>query len=486
MVSKQGHQVLLLERERFPRYQIGESLLPATIHGICHILGVADEIENAGFVRKNGAAFRWGSSDEPWVFGFSQARMLDELGANYAYQVERSKFDSILLKNARRCGVDVRESNRVFDLIVGRDRVIGVRYTDDNGREHEARALFVADASGHSGQTYRHAGRRVYSRFFQNLALFGYFAGGQRLPPPNEGNILCEAFELGWIWYIPLSHAQPSLTSVGAVVGREHAAKIRNGPEIAMREFIEACPKVRGLLKGSRRITHGQYGRFRIRKDWSYTNERFWTPGLLLVGDAACFIDPVLSSGVHLATYSALLAARTINTCLRQGYDDVCVFDEFERRYRLEYATFYNYLVAFYDMHRDEKSYYWEARKVLGTAEEANQAFIRLVAGGATAAEIFFQGKRGIGAKLQSFARDLQIDRSMDHRIMVTRQMAEDLHRFDLSATGQAPVHSGSEDIRTMSWGRTERAAVVAMSQSCNNLVPSPDGLHWAVEKAPN
>src|SRR6186713_1495143 len=93
-VAMQGHRVLLLERERFPRYQIGESLLPATVHGICRMLGVWDKLAQAGFVRKNGAAFRWGKSSEPWIFAFNQAKMLEDLGANYAYQVERAKFDA--------------------------------------------------------------------------------------------------------------------------------------------------------------------------------------------------------------------------------------------------------------------------------------------------------------------------------------------------------------------------------------------------------
>src|SRR6185295_2961241 len=119
----------------------------------------------------------------------------------------------------------------------------------------------------------------------------------------------------------------------------------------------------------------------------SYCNTRFWKPGVVLIGDAACFIDPVFSSGVHLSTYSALLAARSINTCLRKELDEDRCFKEFEERYRREFSNFYQFLLAFYDMHEDEESYFWSARKVLETEESANEAFIRLVGGVSSSGE---------------------------------------------------------------------------------------------------
>src|SRR5579863_2736200 len=345
LVAMQGHRVSLLEHEIFPRYQIGESLLPATVHGICRMLGVEDELRKANFVRKNGAAFRWGKGVEPWLFGFSQARLLDAIGANYAYQVERSKFDEILLRNAARLGVRVEEGCKVQKVLREGDRVVGVQYVDANDRPYDMRGTFVADASGNGSHIYREVGDRRYSAFFRNIALFGYFEDGGRLPSPNQGNILCEAFDKGWIWYIPLSLTPPFLTSVGAVIAHDFVEEIQGNPETAMRSFIAACPKISGLLARARRVTEGQYGKFRVRKDWSYTNERFFSPGMFLVGDAACFIDPVLSTGVHLATYSALLAARSVNSTLRGDVAEATAFTEFERRYRLEYETFYRYLI---------------------------------------------------------------------------------------------------------------------------------------------
>lgn len=478
-VAMQGHRVLLLERERFPRYQIGESLLPATVHGICQMLGVWDRLEQAGFVRKNGAAFRWGTSSEPWIFAFNQAKMLEDIGANYAYQVERAKFDAILLDNARLKGVEVREQHRVDDLIVEGERVVGVRFTDGEGRRGELRATYVADASGNASALYRHVGQRVFSKFFRNLAMFCYFEGGDRLPPPNQGNILCEAFSEGWLWYIPLNMTNPTLTSVGAVIANEHAERIQSGDQDAiMREFIAQCPRIRGLLANARRVTEGMYGKFRVRKDWSYTNERFWKPGIVLVGDVACFIDPVLSTGVHLTTYSALLAARSINSCLRGHIDEASSFEEFERRYRFEFETFYNYLIAFYDMHQDAESYFWAARKVLSSKEMANEAFVRLVAGGVTAPEIYMQAKRGAGERMQKYADQLQQHASPEDRIDISHSMAKGVQPSEPAAEAPKPAYGGIEDIRRLSWGATSPAdGFGALFEGA--LAPSHDGYHW-------
>jgi halogenation protein CepH len=186
-----GHRVLLLERETFPRHQIGESLLPATVHGICRLLGVFEEVERRGFPRKNGGTFRWGKNPEPWTFRFSQ-QPNDPYG--YAYQVERSVFDQILLDRARTLGVDVRERHDALSVIVEDGRAVGVAYADDLGQQHTARARYVVDASGNSSHLWRLAGERVYSEFFRNVALYGYFEHGKRLPAPNQGNILSAAF----------------------------------------------------------------------------------------------------------------------------------------------------------------------------------------------------------------------------------------------------------------------------------------------------
>ncbi len=377
-VALRGHRVLLVEKETFPRYQIGESLLPSTVHGVCRILGAEDELAKAGFKTKRGGTFRWGRNRDPWQFSFAiSPRLADP--TSFAYQVERSRFDAILLDNARRVGVEVREGCRVTDVIADEERVRGVRWTGPDGELHEAGARYVVDASGNGSRIHGHVGgKRTYSPFFRNIAVFGYFAGGARLPAPNDGNIFCAAFDEGWIWYIPL---RDDLTSVGAVVAREHAEQIQRDPTTAWRRLIDACPEIRDLLAGTPQSTEPPYDRVRVRKDWSYGKARMWRPGMALVGDAACFVDPVLSSGVHLATYGALLAARSINTALAETLYEDRLFTEFETRYRHEYGLFHDFLISFYDLHQDEESYFWKARRVTDVAMTDREAFVDLVGG---------------------------------------------------------------------------------------------------------
>jgi halogenation protein CepH len=379
LVTMRGARVLLLEREVFPRYQIGESLLPATVHGVCRMVGVADELAKAGFPVKRGGTFRWGSRPEPWTFSFAVSpRMASP--TSFAYQVERAKFDKIMLDNAARLGVDVRQSCTVHDVLDDGERVHGVRYTDADGNEHLAEARFVVDASGNTSRLHTRAGgRREYSEYFRSLALFGYFEGGKRLPEPNSGNILSVAFDSGWFWYIPISR---TLTSVGAVVHRSMAEKVQGDPERALAALVAECPLISEYLAGATRVTEGRYGKIRVRKDYSYHNTNFWRPGLILIGDAACFVDPVFSSGVHLATYSALLAARSINSILAGTVEEGPALQEFEARYRREYGVFYQFLMSFYQMNRNEDSYFWEAKRVTRNEHRTElEAFVELIAG---------------------------------------------------------------------------------------------------------
>ena len=402
LIAADGHRVLLLEQEYLPRYQIGESLLPATVHGICALLGVREEIERAGFVRKRGGMFRWGSDPEPWTFAFAASdRMAGP--TSYAYQVERTRFDTILLRNARRLGADVREGHRVLGTIRAGGRIAGVRYLDESGRERVATARFVVDASGHTSRLHRDVGgRREYSPDFRNLALFGYFHGGARLPEPYAGNILCAAFDAGWFWYIPLS---ASLTSVGAVVRHDAAARVQGDPEAAFRGLIADCPLISEYLGDARRATEPPYDRLRVRKDYSYDRTELHCPGLVLVGDAACFIDPVFSSGVHLATYSALLAARSINSTLAGLVPEERCFAEFEARYRREFGLFRDFLRGFYRLEADQRSYFRHAHDVTGHHGDDRTAFLDLVGGVSSSDFDAFGDVLADGAQLQ--LRDL-------------------------------------------------------------------------------
>jgi len=377
LVAKRGHKVLLLEQEELPRYQIGESTLPYTL-AICKVLGVGDDIAKAGFTPKLGGVWRWGSRGNVVHVDFRDVVPEPLIGDAYAYQVERMKFDKLLLDNARRQGVDVRERHTVRELITENGRIVGAKWTDDAGRKRVARTRFVADAGGHTSPFHRICGKRMWADKFRNFALFAYFQGGQRLEPPMSGSILNVTFEHGWFWYIPLT---TDLTSVGVVVPVERIHFLDNGNETAMQRFIESCPTIKQFLGSAKRVTEGIYGQLRVRKDWSYCNTRFCRPGLVLIGDAACFVDPLFSSGIHLSTYSALLAARSINSTLSRESGEEEYLSEFETRYRNEYAKFYQFLATFYDENRDQKDYFRSAKEILQSNEKGSDALVRLVSG---------------------------------------------------------------------------------------------------------
>lgn len=417
LIAKDGHSVLLLERERFPRYHIGESLLPSTVHFVTALLGCYDEVLNANFMRKEGGIYRWGSNPEPWFFAFRERYHK----ANYAFQVERSKFDHILLTNAKRCGVDVREEHRVTRALSEGERVVGVQFLDEAGGEHTAHATYVLDASGQAGLLANRVGKREYDEYFKHIAVYAYFNNGKRFPEPGRrGAVLSAAFQHGWIWYIPIND---TLTSVGAVLHRDQAAAIRAmGAEHALYSYIEVCPLIKEFLAEASRVTEGPYGEVRTVRDYSYNNKQYWAPGCALIGDAACFIDPILASGVHLASYAGLLAARAVNTCLRAdtAIAEALAFDEFQRRYRREFAVFYRFLAGFYEMHHDETSYFWQAHKLLEadsvlTSTQARESFIQLASGLADSGEPLFQNGE---AFVDSFRQAVRVTQ---HRIVDAR-----------------------------------------------------------------
>jgi halogenation protein CepH len=469
LVAMRGHRVILLEKEKFPRWQIGESLLPSTVHGVCRLTGVADELAKAGFTKKRGGTLRWGANPEPWTFAFSVSpKMAGE--TSYAYQVERSKFDQILLDHARHTGVDVREQHTVSNVITDESQVRGVTYIDAEGNEGTIRAKYVVDASGNRSRIYQRVGAtRKYSEFFRSLALFGYFEGGKRLPPPNSGNILSCAFDSGWFWYIPLS---PTLTSVGAVVRREMASKIQGDPEEALTTLIAECPMISDYLRDAKRVTEGQYGELRVRKDYSYANTKFWRPGMVLVGDSACFVDPIFSSGVHLATYSALLAARSINSVLARTVDEDTAFREFEQRYRREYAVYYEFLVAFYDLNVNEDSYFWSAKKVTDSTNSDLQSFVELVGGVSSGEAALATAESGAGHYKR---RSTEFASAVDQLVANKEQ-------------SMVPIIKSSIVKNAMQEGAKEQARVL-LGQDAGpetplfegGLVASPDGLSWSL-----
>ena len=369
-LAQAGLRVQLFEKEHFPRYHIGESLLSASMP-ILEALGVLPKIEAAGFVRKPGGTFQWGRAVEPWSFYFRE----DPGGRPHAYHVIRAQFDHILLQHAASLGVDVREGHQViahhFD---GRARLT---IEGDNGERFEVETPRVIDASGQQALLGRRDGLRQFNPFFKNLAIFGYFSGAEPLSGAEAGNILSSAFSDGWFWFIPLHDVT---TSVGAVVdAKRHAGAASGDLEPLYRRLIASAPAIAHRLRDATLVSP-----IRMIRDYSYCSDRFYGPGYLLAGDAACFIDPIFSTGVHLACLSGYLSARAV-VAIQDGADEAAALAEFDTHYRAAFNRYLDFLYFFYDHHSDPDSYFWTARKILNAehALETRTAFVRLMSGNA-------------------------------------------------------------------------------------------------------
>ena len=365
-----GLDVALYEREHGPRYRIGESLLPATPRDLAPLLGVADEVAQASFVVKPGATFCWGDRpDTPWslLFGGPGAGP----GAPTALNVDRQRFDTILLDNAAARGVAVHRGHAVLsvgegDSVRGRAVEIGVLAS---GARRRVRARYVANASGQMRFNLPGLHARTHSHFFRKVAVWGYWDDAGRLAPPLAGNVLFETLQTAhgpaWAWFIPLSGAR---TSVGVVAPRDCARTLRKDRRGVLDAWLAQCPRTAALLAGARPAAEPPYDEVRLCADYSYASDAFWAPGLVQVGDAACFVDVLLSSGVHLATYGALLAARSIEAVLRGRLPERLAMDEYESRVRQEFAIFYAGLTGLYDMTRPREHYIEPLRRLLSNS----------------------------------------------------------------------------------------------------------------------
>ncbi|HXJ36881.1 MAG TPA: NAD(P)/FAD-dependent oxidoreductase [Candidatus Eisenbacteria bacterium] len=371
VLADAGVRVVVLERERFPRYHIGESLLSATLP-IFDAIGATDAIERHGFLRKPGGTFQWGRQKEPWSFWFRE----DPGGRPYGFQVVRSEFDQVLLDNARAHGAEVHEEHTVMRVDTsGPTPVVYARRAD--GRELRLEPRFLIDASGQHALLGRAHGLRRFNEFFKNLAIFGYYTGAERLPGETANNLFGAAFADGWFWYIPL---HDDTMSVGAVIDvRRWEDVVEANPERTFRGLVERCPPIASKLANAMLVSP-----VRTIRDYSYDSSRFHGPGYLLAGDAACFIDPVFSTGVHLACLAAYLGGRAAAKIVRGVEDEATALAAYDATYRGAFDRYLRFLYFFYDHNVDADSYFWQARRILQYAPddmEARTAFVRLISG---------------------------------------------------------------------------------------------------------
>ncbi len=372
MLARKGLRVVLFEREHFPREHVGESLLPASMP-LFEDLGVLPALEEEGFLRKWGAVMVWGKSEEPWAWYFRETNRRHP----YSLQVWRPRFDQILLDNSERHGVEVRQGCRVLEVLADEHgAATGVRFRSETG-EGVLHCRFVVDASGQTGLLGRALGLRRADPYFRNLAVYAYFSGVEPAPPPDETNIFIESYPEGWCWAIPL---HTGVTGVGAVVD-SHAAQAaiqRHGAGQFFQQQLAMAPHTTRRLRKATLVSGPT-----VIRDWSYVSDEVAGNGYVLAGDAACFVDPLFSSGVHLALTSGVLAAAYVTTALKNPNMREAAGRVYKELYYRQYSHFRELAKLFYASNRSVDSYFWEARRLLGEDDSVSprHAFINAVAG---------------------------------------------------------------------------------------------------------
>jgi flavin-dependent dehydrogenase len=309
LLAQQGCSVELFEREKFPRFHIGESLIPET-YWVLKRLNMLEKMQRSHFVKKYSVQFvnAAGKLSAPFYFWDNKPHECSQ-----TWQVVRSEFDHMMLNNAREHGVTVHEGVRVRDVLFDGDRAIGVRVLNPDGSFRDVRAKVVVDASGQNGLIMNRLNLRIWDPVLNKGAIWTYWEGAYRDTGRDEGAtmVLQTSSRNGWFWYIPLHN---NVVSVGVVAPFDYLFKGRTDYAKTYNEEVELTPAVKQRLSSAKRVT----GYF-ATKDYSYRSKQVAGPGWVLVGDAFGFLDPLYSSGVLLALKSGELAADAIVEGMSKG-----------------------------------------------------------------------------------------------------------------------------------------------------------------------
>jgi flavin-dependent dehydrogenase len=309
LLAQQGCRVELFERERFPRFHIGESLIPET-YWVLQRLNMLPKMQQSHFVKKYSVQFvnAGGKLSAPFYFRDNKPHECSQ-----TWQVVRSEFDRMMLENAREHGVAAHEGVRVLDVIFEHDRAVGVTIRDGDGPPRAVHAAVVVDASGQNGLIQNRLRLRAWDPVLNKGAIWTYWEGAYRDTGRDEGAtmVLQTANRNGWFWYIPL---HDNIVSVGVVAPFDYLFKNRGGYEQTYEEEVERCAAVNARVAPGRRVT----GYF-ATKDYSYRTTQTAGDGWVLIGDAWGFLDPLYSSGVLLALRSGEMAADAIVEGLATG-----------------------------------------------------------------------------------------------------------------------------------------------------------------------
>ncbi|MGV3753933.1 MAG: NAD(P)/FAD-dependent oxidoreductase [Verrucomicrobiota bacterium] len=304
ILAEYGHKVLVLEREKFPRYHIGESLIPFTFQPL-ERLGLIPMMKASHFVKKYSVTFVQPEGKRSLPFYFHTRYDKDTIAQTW--QVLRSEFDQLLLDNARKKGAVVREETTVVQLLMDGERVIGVEAKGKDGRSYKVHAPITLDCTGKEAFTSLRRGWRMNDPYLNKIAVWTYYKGSQRGEGMDEGaTTVAYVPDKGWFWHIP---QHDDMVSIGIVAEGKYLTRdgVRDPKGIFDRE-IEQNQWVKNHLAVGQQV-----GGYFITSEYSRHSKYCAAPGLVLVGDAFAFLDPVFSSGVMLALKSGVMIGETIH-----------------------------------------------------------------------------------------------------------------------------------------------------------------------------
>jgi len=341
IVAQRGYRVELFERDRFPRFHIGESLIPFCYPTLKR-LGMLERLQQSHFTKKYGVQFvnEHGKLSEPFRFG-----QYDPHERSQTWQVLRSEFDQMMLDNARQHGVAVSEGTRVLDVVQQEGRVVGVRVKCEDEPSRTVRARVVIDASGQSSLLIDRLQLREWDADLKKAAIWTYFKGARREPGLDAGGtiVIQTPGKKGWFWYIPL---HDDVVSIGIVADSDYLFRDRDtkDPAAIFEQEAAQCPGLHPRLAGAERC-----GEYRVQKEYSYKARKAAGDGWALVGDAFGFLDPLYSSGVLMALTSAEMAGDAVADALDADDPSEARLRRWEPAHRLALGRMRNLVLAFYD-----------------------------------------------------------------------------------------------------------------------------------------
>ena len=364
-LAQKRRSVLLLESEAFPRFHIGESLLPLGDR-VFRELGVRERLAAAGFVEKFGARLVTSCGTHTVLFDFAAARYVDPPST---FQVHRAEFDAMLLAHAVECGATTR-TGRAADYRVDADGVT-VDWNDAAGRPQRVRSKALIDASGRAGFVARREGVRIVDDELKKASIYAHFTGVPADAGRRAGDTRIIALpKLGWVWVIPLKNG---VTSIGVVLDMaDYQSREKGDPASIFADSIASAPAAVALLRDAERVSD-----FGVESGFSYRAQHYSGDRWLLAGDAGSFLDPVFSTGVLMALRSGVEAADAADAAfVRRARDPKGVLQKFDDRLHRRYRFVRRFVTGFYEPHT--RDIFFAPRPLLGMTK----AVTTVLAGG--------------------------------------------------------------------------------------------------------